>query len=393
VLLLERLSRSATSQYVLKISAVRCSQASTTSDLRAIVPPTEHCSARSSARSSAGSASTTSRPPNRFLDETTVLGRIGCADQKGSVELSAAATILGFIAQGQRRWLSRTDNLFVGDPPFLYKETGKWPSHEERRGTRVSLKIDIAAQGVSEPLRCDGETIVVNRHGALKRTFGDCRFPQMIGTKAPADASWDSAAKAITSNAQINAGRRTSARTAPIHQLQPRNLKTMRNALRLSFVLLTAIPALAGRTQIINASCEDAITEAEVLAAQRKWWPDRPDPKAPVLNIRTHGNFAKQALLPLGRIWSHEKVGELAFEEREKSCRVNSNGHPADVVLSDLSKLEFTAPAAAADPASTLTSPQRKNVQGTTDKTPEKCQEGTYWGQNANGEPICVWSR
>jgi hypothetical protein len=87
-----------------------------------------------------------------------------------------------------------------------------------------------------------------------------------------------------------------------------------------------------------------------MLAAQRKWWADRPDPKAPVLNIRTHGNFAKQALLPLGKIWSHEKVGELAFEEREKSCRVNSNRHPADVVLSDLSKLEFTAPAAAADP-------------------------------------------
>ena len=51
--------------------------------------------------------------------------------------------------------VTRTDNLFVGDLPFLYKETGKWPSHEERRGTRVSLKIDIAAQGVSEPLRCD----------------------------------------------------------------------------------------------------------------------------------------------------------------------------------------------------------------------------------------------
>src|ERR1700746_2550105 len=141
--------------------------------------------------------------------------------------------------------VTRTDNLFVGDSPFLYKETGKWPSHEERRSTRVSLKIDIAAQGVSEPLRCDGETIVVNRNGALiwtnlplrvemeieihvimtdKRAYakvvyvdperprvcgiglvrpenvGDCRFPQMTGTKAPADASWDSAANAITSN-------------------------------------------------------------------------------------------------------------------------------------------------------------------------------------------------
>jgi hypothetical protein len=118
----------------------------------------------------------------------------------------------------------------------------------------------------------------------------------------------------------------------------------MRNALHLSLVLLTAIPALAGRTQIINASCEDAITEAEVLAGQRKWWPDRPDPKAPVLNIRTHANFAKQALLPLGRVWSHEKVGELTFEKRDKSCRLTSSGHPADVVAFGLieSRIHFS---------------------------------------------------
>jgi hypothetical protein len=38
---------------------------------------------------------------------------------------------------------------------------------EARRSTRVPLKVVISAQGVSEPLTCDGETIVVNRHGAL----------------------------------------------------------------------------------------------------------------------------------------------------------------------------------------------------------------------------------
>jgi hypothetical protein len=38
---------------------------------------------------------------------------------------------------------------------------------EARRSTRVPLKVVIAAQSVSEPLTCDGETIVVNRHGAL----------------------------------------------------------------------------------------------------------------------------------------------------------------------------------------------------------------------------------
>src|SRR5215831_20012742 len=36
-----------------------------------------------------------------------------------------------------------------------------------RRSTRVPLKIVISVQGISEPLSCDGETIVVNRHGAL----------------------------------------------------------------------------------------------------------------------------------------------------------------------------------------------------------------------------------
>lgn len=38
---------------------------------------------------------------------------------------------------------------------------------ESRRSTRVALKIVISVQGLSEPLSCDGETIVVNRHGAL----------------------------------------------------------------------------------------------------------------------------------------------------------------------------------------------------------------------------------
>jgi hypothetical protein len=119
----------------------------------------------------------------------------------------------------------------------------------------------------------------------------------------------------------------------------------MRIALCLSLLFLTALPAIAGDVRTINASCENAIIKAELLAAQRKWWPDRPDPKAPVPNVRTHGNFAKQVLLPLGSVWSHEKVGELAFEEREQAFVVTSNGHPADVVLSDLAKAEFPASA------------------------------------------------
>ena len=38
---------------------------------------------------------------------------------------------------------------------------------ESRRSTRVPLKLKIAAMGCSEPLACDGETLVVNLHGAL----------------------------------------------------------------------------------------------------------------------------------------------------------------------------------------------------------------------------------
>src|ERR1700757_4024927 len=36
-----------------------------------------------------------------------------------------------------------------------------------RRSTRVPLKVVITAQSLTEPLTCDGETIVVNLHGAL----------------------------------------------------------------------------------------------------------------------------------------------------------------------------------------------------------------------------------
>jgi len=36
-----------------------------------------------------------------------------------------------------------------------------------RRSTRVPLKVVITAQSLTEPLTCDGETIVVNRQGAL----------------------------------------------------------------------------------------------------------------------------------------------------------------------------------------------------------------------------------
>jgi hypothetical protein len=41
---------------------------------------------------------------------------------------------------------------------------------ESRRSTRVFLKVEIEAQGLTEPLMCEGETLVVNLHGALVMT-------------------------------------------------------------------------------------------------------------------------------------------------------------------------------------------------------------------------------
>ena len=38
---------------------------------------------------------------------------------------------------------------------------------ESRRSTRIALKIMISVHGLSETLTCEGETITVNRHGAL----------------------------------------------------------------------------------------------------------------------------------------------------------------------------------------------------------------------------------
>ena len=50
---------------------------------------------------------------------------------------------------------------------------------ETRRSTRVPLKVVISAQGISERLTCDGETVIVNRHGALV----SCTVPLRMGLK------------------------------------------------------------------------------------------------------------------------------------------------------------------------------------------------------------------
>lgn len=38
---------------------------------------------------------------------------------------------------------------------------------ESRRSTRIRLKIHIEVKGATEPISCEGETLVVNCHGAL----------------------------------------------------------------------------------------------------------------------------------------------------------------------------------------------------------------------------------
>ena len=43
-------------------------------------------------------------------------------------------------------------------------------AHEHRRSTRVRLKVAIEVRGVVEPLNCEGETEVVNLHGAFIST-------------------------------------------------------------------------------------------------------------------------------------------------------------------------------------------------------------------------------
>ena len=57
--------------------------------------------------------------------------------------------------------------------PFLF-------AREKRRSTRVRLKVAIEAQSTSEPLACEGETVVVNFHGALLSTATVLRVNMQI---------------------------------------------------------------------------------------------------------------------------------------------------------------------------------------------------------------------
>jgi len=53
-------------------------------------------------------------------------------------------------------------------------------AHELRRSTRIRLKVSIEAQGIDDPLACEGETITVNLHGALILTKVQLRVGMSI---------------------------------------------------------------------------------------------------------------------------------------------------------------------------------------------------------------------
>ena len=112
----------------------------------------------------------------------------------------------------------------------------------------------------------------------------------------------------------------------------------MKYVLIFATVFLAVEPCFAGSTKTVNLPCDKAVTQAQVFAAKRKWYSNRSDPTAPTLDISTSQNFAKAVLL--GSVFSHPKHGSLIFEDADTGCKVTSNGHPADVVLSDLTKIK-----------------------------------------------------
>ena len=54
------------------------------------------------------------------------------------------------------------------------------PARNRRRSTRVRIKVAVEAQDVAEPLKCEGETITVNLHGALINTLVPLRVAMRI---------------------------------------------------------------------------------------------------------------------------------------------------------------------------------------------------------------------
>ena len=60
------------------------------------------------------------------------------------------------------------------------KDSEERQLRESRRSTRVRMSVMVEARGLREPLICEGETIVVNRHGALLLTSMTLRVGMRI---------------------------------------------------------------------------------------------------------------------------------------------------------------------------------------------------------------------
>jgi|SRR5208337_2926328 len=130
------------------------------------------------------------------------------------------------------------------------------------------------------------------------------------------------------------------------------------------FAVLICGSSKAREQKAVNVTCEQAIRQAQVAAAKRKWFAMRPDPTAPTLNVSTHPNFSKNLVPYAGVFLSHTKNGTLVFEDADSGCAISSNGHPADVVLGDV---QNRAPAATE--AAKASQAQTASQAGTTQAT------------------------
>lgn len=114
----------------------------------------------------------------------------------------------------------------------------------------------------------------------------------------------------------------------------------MKTSVVFLLALFLSSVCVAKEKTTVAGDCESAIKTAEVSAANHKWSSSRPDPTAFVLNISTSANFTKSVVL--GAAFSHSKSGELTFTEntdgKNKTCTIQSNGHPADVIAKEFSK-------------------------------------------------------
>jgi hypothetical protein len=94
-----------------------------------------------------------------------------CVNRSKTVSRSPSALHLDRLSvrcQAASSWALVSRALKNYDSPNTGGRMSQTPlTRELRRSTRVPLKVVIKAQSLTEPLTCEGETIVVNRHGAL----------------------------------------------------------------------------------------------------------------------------------------------------------------------------------------------------------------------------------